>query len=60
MAGNVSEWVASWTPDKRYPIAKGGNYLSGDVRLDRRMIDRDPNKGEEFIGFRTISKTRPR
>ncbi len=59
LAGNVSEWVASWSPEKR-PIVKGGNFMSADVRLDRRVTDRDPNKGEEYIGFRTISKTPPK
>ena len=60
LAGNVSEWTATWTPDNRFPIVKGGNFMSADVRLDRRVADRDPAKGEDFIGFRTISKTPPK
>ena len=59
MAGNVSEWTNTWTPDNRFPIIKGGSYESADVRLDKRMADHDPNKGEESIGFRTISRTPP-
>ena len=59
LAGNVSEWIGAWSPEQR-PIVKGGNFMSADVRLDRRVTDRDPNKGEEYIGFRTISKTPPK
>lgn len=58
MAGNVSEWV-SWTPKKtKQPFYKGGNFASGDVRLDKR-VEAPADKGEEFIGFRTITRTRP-
>ena len=59
MAGNVSEWTATWTPDNRFPIIKGGNFMSADVRLDKRSADHEPSKPEEHIGFRTISKTPP-
>jgi formylglycine-generating enzyme required for sulfatase activity len=59
MAGNVSEWVNTWTPDKRFPVIKGGNYTSADVRLTKRVADHDPSKGEEHIGFRTVSNTPP-
>jgi len=54
LAGNVSEWVATWTPDNRFPVLKGGNFTSADVRLDKRYVDRDASKPEEFIGFRTV------
>ena len=60
MAGNVAEWTNTWTPDNRFPIIKGGSFESADVRLDKRLTDHDPNKGEEFIGFRTISRTAPK
>jgi formylglycine-generating enzyme required for sulfatase activity/CheY-like chemotaxis protein len=67
MAGNVSEWTATWTPDNRFPIVKGGNFSTPDVRLDRRLSPKDPKeegidpgKVEDFIGFRTISKTPPK
>ena len=59
MAGNVSEWVDTWTEDKRFAILKGGNFKSADVRLDKRVLDHDPSKGEEHIGFRTISTKKP-
>jgi formylglycine-generating enzyme required for sulfatase activity/tRNA A-37 threonylcarbamoyl transferase component Bud32 len=64
MGGNVSEWVDTWEtlPDGRVvPVLKGGNFTSpeGEMRLDRRVTERDPSRGEEFIGFRTISRTPP-
>ncbi|MDB6174251.1 MAG: Serine/threonine protein kinase [Chthoniobacteraceae bacterium] len=58
MAGNVSEWVA-WPKKATAPVYKGGNYTSADVRLDKRVADHPANKGEEFIGFRTITRTPP-
>jgi formylglycine-generating enzyme required for sulfatase activity/CheY-like chemotaxis protein len=59
MAGNVSEWV-DWPKGSRFPVYKGGNFQSADTRLDRRVADQNPNKGEESIGFRTISRTPPK
>ena len=59
MAGNVAEWTNTWTPDNRFPILKGGSFVAADVRLDKRTADHEPSKGEEFIGFRTISRTSP-
>ena len=55
MAGNVSEWVDTWTEDKRFPIVKGGNYMSADVRLDKRVDNQDGSKGADHIGFRTVT-----
>ena len=55
MAGNVSEWVNTWTEDKRFPILKGGNFLSADVRLDKRVDNQDGSKGADHIGFRTVT-----
>ncbi len=59
MAGNVSEWTSTWTPDNRFPIVKGGNYMSADVKLDKRVEDQDGSKGAEHIGFRTVVTTKP-
>lgn len=59
MAGNVSEWVAWSKEGGTLPIYKGGNFKSADVRLDKRVTDHSPAKGEEHIGFRTISRTPP-
>ncbi len=59
MAGNVSEWTSTWTPDNRHPILKGGNFMSADVRLDKRVEDQDGSKGGEHIGFRTVTINKP-
>ena len=59
MAGNVSEWANTWTPDNRFPIVKGGNFMSADVRLDKRVEDQDGSKGVEHIGFRTVTTNKP-
>jgi CheY-like chemotaxis protein len=59
MAGNVAEWTATWTPDNRFPIIKGGNFMSADVRLDRRTDNLNAESVSEAIGFRTISRTAP-
>ena len=59
MAGNVSEWTNTWTPDNRFPIMKGGNFMSADVRLDKRVEDQDGSKGAEHIGFRTVTTNKP-
>ncbi len=58
MAGNVSEWIA-WPDKAKFPLIKGGNFSTTDVRLDKKIADHDPSKAEEFIGFRTISRTPP-
>ena len=59
MAGNVSEWTNTWTADNRFPILKGGNFMSADVRLDKRVEDQDGSKGAEHIGFRTVTTNKP-
>ncbi len=58
MAGNVSEWIATWEPVKKRPLIKGGSFTSADLRLDRSS-DLDPASASEAIGFRTISRTPP-
>jgi formylglycine-generating enzyme required for sulfatase activity len=64
MAGNVSEWVADEVlgPDKRtkYPLIKGGNFTSADVKLDRRINDRRPDATHDWLGFRTVSHSPPK
>ncbi len=58
MAGNVAEWTGTWTPDKQLRVVKGGSFAQGDPNLSSKMTQ-DPSKPEEFIGFRTISRTNP-
>ncbi|MEO8353344.1 MAG: SUMF1/EgtB/PvdO family nonheme iron enzyme [Chthoniobacteraceae bacterium] len=59
MAGNVAEWTATWTPDKKLLVVKGGSFAQGDPNLSSKMTQ-DPSTPEEYIGFRTISRTNPK
>jgi formylglycine-generating enzyme required for sulfatase activity/CheY-like chemotaxis protein len=59
MAGNVAEWTASWTPDNRFPILKGGSFATKALGNDAEKADADPSTPQEWIGFRTISRTPP-
>jgi formylglycine-generating enzyme required for sulfatase activity len=59
MAGNVAEWVGTWTKDEKFPIIKGGSFMSSDVRLDKRTDNVPPHTAQENLGFRTVSRTPP-
>jgi len=59
MAGNVAEWTATWTKNEKFPIIKGGSFMSPDVRLDRRTDSVPPQTAQENLGFRTISRKPP-
>ncbi len=63
MAGNVSEWIGDWTQvadrKAKFPIIKGGNFMSTDVKLDRRVTDIQASAQEFFLGFRTVRHTPP-
>jgi formylglycine-generating enzyme required for sulfatase activity len=58
MAGNVSEWTGTWTPNNTKPILKGGNYSLPLAKLSTGMPT-EPGKKEEFIGFRTVTHKKP-
>ena len=58
MAGNVSEWTASWSQGNQFPIIKGGNFSLPLMPLGEQ-IEITARPGEEFIGFRTISRHAP-
>ena len=64
MAGNVSEWTATYDDDPKMPGAKvpvirGGNYRNAPMPLvTRRLILTDLNT-DEALGFRTASDTPP-
>ena len=45
--------------EKHADILKGGNFMSADVRLDKRVEDQDGGKGAEHIGFRTVTTNKP-
>lgn len=59
MAGNVSEWTATPTADNKFYLLKGGNFTMPLMSNDESISDRDPSRGEEWIGFRTISRNPP-
>jgi hypothetical protein len=52
LAGNVSEWTAS-DDGSGSPVVRGGNFMSEDGRLTRRVIGLSPYTIDERIGFRT-------
>jgi formylglycine-generating enzyme required for sulfatase activity len=58
MAGNVSEWTATWVNDKN-PVLKGGNYSLPLQPMEKSDKTRLPAPGTDYIGFRTISRTPP-
>ena len=59
MAGNVSEWTASWDPTKRFPVIRGGNFHTPDNSVIRRVAVLDPEGISEYLGFRTASDKPP-
>ncbi len=59
MGGNVSEWTSTPTKDNKFYIIKGGNFANPATPITSSIADHDPNKGEEWIGFRTISRNPP-
>jgi hypothetical protein len=52
LAGNVSEWTAS-DDGSGSPVVRGGNFMSEDGRLTRRVVGLSPYTLDERIGFRT-------
>ena len=52
LAGNVSEWTAS-DDGNGSPIVRGGNFMTEDGRLTRRVLGLSPYTIDERIGFRT-------
>jgi len=52
LAGNVSEWTAS-DDGNGSPVVRGGNFMSEDGQLTRRVVGLSPYTIDERIGFRT-------
>jgi len=52
LAGNVSEWTAS-DDGSGSPVVRGGNFMSEDGQLTRRVVGLSPYTTDERIGFRT-------
>jgi formylglycine-generating enzyme required for sulfatase activity/CheY-like chemotaxis protein len=59
LGGNVAEWTATWTADNRFPVIKGGSFVSKPTAISYKNENHDPGKGEDWLGFRTISRTPP-
>jgi formylglycine-generating enzyme required for sulfatase activity/CheY-like chemotaxis protein len=59
MGGNVAEWTSTWTADNRFPIIKGGSFASPPQPILAKIENHDPSKVEDWLGFRTISRTPP-
>jgi formylglycine-generating enzyme required for sulfatase activity/CheY-like chemotaxis protein len=59
MAGNVAEWTATWDKENKFPVIKGGTFMSSDVRLDKRTDKEPPQTAQENLGFRTVTHTAP-
>ena len=52
LSGNVSEWTAS-DNGSGSPVVRGGNFMSEDGQLTRRVVGLSPYTIDERIGFRT-------
>ena len=52
LAGNVSEWT-SGDDGSGSPVVRGGNFMSEDGQLTRRVLGLSPYTIDERIGFRT-------
>ena len=52
LSGNVSEWTAS-DDGSGSPVVRGGNFMSEDGELTRRVVGLSPYTIDERIGFRT-------
>ena len=52
LAGNVSEWTAS-DDGGGSPVVRGGNFMTEDGQLTRRVVGLSPYTIDDRIGFRT-------
>jgi formylglycine-generating enzyme required for sulfatase activity/DNA-binding NarL/FixJ family response regulator len=60
LAGNVSEWTASFAEDPRMqgnevPVIRGGNWKNPDYSVTRRVLLLTSLQADEALGFRTAS-----
>jgi len=63
MAGNVSEWTATWAPSEdgmagEVPVVRGGNWGNPEHHITRRRAILDPLQAQDTLGFRTVSDTK--
>lgn len=64
MAGNVSEWTATWAPSEdgmggNVPVVRGGNWGNPEYFITRRRAILDPLQQQDTLGFRTVSDKAP-
>lgn len=59
LGGNVAEWTSTWSADNRFPIIKGGSFISKPAAIVDKNESHDPSKTDDWLGFRTISRTPP-
>lgn len=65
LAGNVSEWTATWDahpgdPSRQAPVRRGASYQTATgLELLNRRFSEDGSAKELFVGFRTASSTDP-
>ncbi len=65
MAGNVSEWTATFAPSEdgmggEVPVIRGGNWSNPEHNVTRRRVILDPLQPQDALGFRTVSDTPPK
>ncbi|MGK0184760.1 MAG: hypothetical protein ACI9R3_000534 [Verrucomicrobiales bacterium] len=58
MAGNVSEWVDTWTPhpefpDQRVPVVMGGSFAAKIANITERRPAKSADAAQWAVGFRT-------
>jgi formylglycine-generating enzyme required for sulfatase activity/DNA-binding NarL/FixJ family response regulator len=64
MAGNVSEWTATFDTDPQFsagklPVIRGGNWRNPDYVITRRVLLLTDLQSDNALGFRTASDTPP-
>lgn len=61
MAGNVSEWTASFEGSgvSRLPVIRGGSYNSDGFDLTRRVVVLPAEVGDFRVGFRVVYDSPP-
>jgi formylglycine-generating enzyme required for sulfatase activity/DNA-binding NarL/FixJ family response regulator len=64
LAGNVSEWTASFDEDpqaqgNRIPVIRGGNWKNPDYSVTRRVLRLTSLQADDALGFRTASDLPP-
>ena len=64
LAGNVSEWTATYAPHEEglggaVPVVRGGNWGNPEHHVTRRRAILDPLQFQDSLGFRTVSDQPP-